>query len=66
MTKPCKTLLPFQVLLLPLWLCAPLGELLIVGAGQDGTAKNTPRGKITNNPNNDKYSSLLVLLVPLS
>jgi hypothetical protein len=43
---------------------APLGGLLIVGAGQDGNAKNTPRGEITNNPNNDKYSSLLLSLVP--
>ncbi len=35
-----------------------------MGAGQDGNAKNTPRGEITNNPNNDKYSSLLLSLVP--
>ncbi len=27
---------------------APLGGLLIVGAGQDGNAKNTPQGEITN------------------
>ncbi len=44
---------------------APLFGLLIVGAGQDGNAKNTPQGEITNDPNNDKYSSLLLSLVPL-
>jgi hypothetical protein len=38
---------------------APLGGLLIVGAGQDANAENTSWGEITNNPNNDKYSSLL-------
>jgi hypothetical protein len=43
---------------------APLGGLLIVGAGQDGNAKNTPRGEITNNPSNEKYSSLLLSLGP--
>ncbi len=43
---------------------APLGGLLIVGAGQDGNAKNTPRGEITNNPNNDKYTSLLLSPIP--
>jgi hypothetical protein len=40
---------------------ARLGGLLIVGAGQDGNAKNTPQGEITNNPSNDKYSSLFPL-----
>jgi hypothetical protein len=34
-----------------------------VGTGQDCNAKNTPRGEITNNPNNDKYSSLLSSLI---
>ncbi len=43
---------------------APLAGLPIVGAGQDGNAKNTPRGEITNNPSNYKYSSLLLPLVP--
>jgi hypothetical protein len=43
---------------------APLGGLLIVGAGQDGNAKNTPWGEITNNLNNDEYSSLLLSLAP--
>jgi hypothetical protein len=42
----------------------PLGGLLFVGAGQDGNAKNTQQGEITNNPNNDKYSTLLISLVP--
>jgi hypothetical protein len=37
---------------------APLGGLLIVGAGQDGNAKNTPQEEITNNPNDNKHSSL--------
>jgi hypothetical protein len=35
-----------------------------VGTGQDGHAKNTPRGGITNGPNVAKYSSLSVPLVP--
>jgi hypothetical protein len=43
---------------------APLGGLLIVGAGQNGDAKNTPQGEITNYPNDDKYSSLLLSLIP--
>jgi hypothetical protein len=43
---------------------APLGGLLIMGTGQDGNTKNTPRGEIPNNLNNDKYSSLLLSLVP--
>jgi hypothetical protein len=43
---------------------APLGGLLIVGAGRDGNAKITPQEEITNNPNDDKYSSLLSSLVP--
>jgi hypothetical protein len=43
---------------------APLGGLLIVGTERDGSAKNTPQGEITNNPNDDKYSSLLPSLVP--
>ncbi len=43
---------------------APLGGLLIVGPGQDGNAKNTPQGEITNNPNNDKYSSTSLSLIP--
>ncbi len=40
------------------------GGLLIVGAGQDGHAKNTPRGVITKIPNDAKYSSLPLFLVP--
>ncbi len=43
---------------------APLGKLFFVGAGQDGNTKNTPQGDTTNNPNNDKYSSLLSSQVP--
>jgi hypothetical protein len=44
---------------------APLGRSLIMGAGHDGHAKNTSRGDITNDPNDDKYSSLPLSLVPL-
>jgi hypothetical protein len=43
---------------------APLGGLVIVGAGQDGNAKNTLQGEITNNLNDDKYSSILSSLAP--
>jgi hypothetical protein len=43
---------------------APLGETHIVGTGQDGHAKNTPQGGITNNLNFAKYSSLPLPLVP--
>ncbi len=43
---------------------APLGGVLIVGAGQDGHAKNTPRGDITKILNDAKYSSLPLSLVP--
>jgi hypothetical protein len=43
---------------------APPGGLLMVCAGQDGNAKNTPLGEITNNPNDDKYSSPLLSLAP--
>ncbi len=43
---------------------ASLASALIVVAGRDGNAKNTPQGEITNNPNNDKYSSLLPSLAP--
>ncbi len=32
---------------------APLSRLLFVGAGQDGNAKNAPRGEITKNPNDE-------------
>ncbi len=42
----------------------PVGGLLIVGAGRNGNAKNTPREEITNNPNNDKYFTLLLSLFP--
>jgi hypothetical protein len=41
-----------------------LGGVLIVGVGQDGHAKNTPRGDITKNLNDAKYSSLPLSLVP--
>jgi hypothetical protein len=43
---------------------APFGRSLIMGAGQDGHAKNTSQGDITNDPNDDKYSSLPLSLVP--
>jgi hypothetical protein len=43
---------------------APLGGSLIVGAGRDGYAKNTPWGEITNNPNDAKYSSLPLSFLP--
>ncbi len=43
---------------------APLGGLLIVSAGQDGHAKNTPRRDIFKNPNDAKNSSLPSSLVP--
>jgi hypothetical protein len=43
---------------------APLGGTHIVGAGQDGHAKNTPQGGITNNLNFTQYSSLPLPLVP--
>ena len=45
---------------------APLGGLPIVGAVRDGNAKNTPRGEITNNPNDDKYSLFYHHSFPLS
>jgi hypothetical protein len=44
---------------------APLGESLIVGAGQDGNAKNTPQGFITKDPSDAKYSSLPLSFVCL-
>jgi hypothetical protein len=43
---------------------APLGRTRIVGTGQDGHAKNTPQGGMTNNLNFAKYSSLPLPLVP--
>jgi hypothetical protein len=43
---------------------APLGKSLIVSTVWDGQAKNTSRGDITKDPNDDKYSSLPLSLVP--
>jgi hypothetical protein len=43
---------------------ALLGGSLSVGAGQDGHTKNTSQGDITKNPNDAKYSSLPLSLVP--
>ncbi len=36
---------------------------LIVGAGQDGHAKNTPRGNITKDLDDAKYPSLTLSLI---
>jgi hypothetical protein len=42
---------------------APPCTALIVGAGQDGHAKNTQRGNITKDPDDAKYPSLPLSLV---
>jgi hypothetical protein len=47
-----------------LMVLASLGDTLIAGAGQDRHAKNTPLGDITKNPNDAKYSSLPLFLIP--